>query len=299
MTMWPGRILAQGSVVAAVMLAMSANAQPSPAMLQAQVVPAMPDAQVGLPTVPASAAETEEWVRVFGQVMVRNVSHPALYPVLPKNGRGNGRAVIVVPGGGYAFVSIDSEGFRVAERLAAQGYTAFVLKYRVRQTPADTDAFMAQLAADFGSLGQGELPDHAPAVDDLAAAITLVQSRAGEWQLDPQAIGVVGFSAGSRTAIRLIEQRAEAAALDHVGLIYPPMINAVEGGVRPDMFMAIAADDPLFRQGGMTLFNHWLEESQAVELHLYSGGSHGFGMRPNGTTSDLWIDQYLAWLEVQ
>ncbi len=268
-------------------------------MFRAELVPAITGEQIFLPTVDASTPDTERWNRVFGQIWVRNVSRPSLYRVAPMNGRGNGRAVIVVPGGGYAFVSIESEGFRVAERLAAQGYTAFVLKYRPRSTPATESDFIAELAAAFGSLGQGELPDHPPAVDDLAAAVTLVRERAAEWQLDPDAVGVVGFSAGSRTAIRLLENHPQAAQLDHVGLIYPPMTQTVGLGPRPDLFLAIAVDDPLFRQGGLNLLEHWLEESQAVEFHLYSGGSHGFGMRPQGTTSDLWIDQYLAWLAVQ
>jgi acetyl esterase/lipase len=280
-------------------LANTAAAQPTPDMLRAEVAPAIGGEQIMLPAAADATADTERWNRVFGQIWVRNVSRPSLYPVMPMNGRGNGRSVIVVPGGGYAFVSIESEGFRVAERLAAQGYTAFVLKYRPRATPVAEADFMAQLSADFGSLGQRELPDHPPAVADLAAAVALVHERAGEWNLDPAAIGVIGFSAGSRSAIRLLEHHEEAALLDHVGLIYPPMTQTVAPGPRPDLFLAIAVDDPLFRQGGLNLLDHWLEESPAVEFHLYSGGSHGFGMRPQGTTSDLWIDQYLAWLAVQ
>ncbi len=280
-------------------LALPVRAQPDLSMLQADVVPAMAGEQILLPTVPADTPDTEQWNRMLDQVWARNVSRPSLYPVLPKNGRGNGRAVIVVPGGGYSFVSIESEGFWVAERLAAQGYTAFVLKYRPRATPVPTGEFVAMLAASFGDLGNRELPDYVPAVDDLAAAVSLVHDRAAEWSLDPDAIGVVGFSAGSRTAIRLLENHPEGALLDHVGLIYPPMTQTVAEGPRPDLFLAIAADDPLFRQGGLNLVEQWLAQSPAVEFHLYSGGSHGFGMRPQGTTSDLWIEQYLAWLALQ
>lgn len=287
------------AALATLALALPARAQPDPAMLVADVVPAIPGEQVYLPTVAADTPDTEQWNRVFGQVWVRNVSRPSLYPVMPKNGRGNGKAVIVVPGGGYAFVSIESEGFWVAERLAAQGYTAFVLKYRPRETAASAEDFMAGLVADFGNLGNRELPDHPPAVEDLAAAVALVRANADEWEIDEDAIGVVGFSAGSRTAIRLLEHHDEAQLLDHVGLIYPPMTQTVGEGPRPDLFLAIAVDDPLFTQGGLNLVEKWLEESPAVEFHLYSGGSHGFGMRPMGTTSDLWIDQYLAWLAVQ
>jgi acetyl esterase/lipase len=158
---------------------------------------------------------------------------------------------------------------------------------------------MAGLAAQFGNMGKGDLADYPPAVDDLAAAIRLVSTSAAKWKIDPAQIGVIGFSAGSRTAIRLIEQRPEAKVLRHVDLIYPPMVNPVTGGPRPPLFLAIAVDDPLFRQGGLTLVEAWLKESAKTEFHLYSGGSHGFGMRHIGTTSDNWIDQYLAWLGTQ
>ncbi|MEL1251081.1 alpha/beta hydrolase [Aurantiacibacter gilvus] len=285
--------------LAALLITATATAQPDPSMFAAEVVPPVQGELIPLPTVDPQSENAEQWNRVFGQVWVRNVSHPGLYRVAPKNGRGNGRAVIVVPGGGYSFVSIESEGFWVAERLAAQGYTAFVLKYRPRTTPAGMEEFIAALVADFGNLGQRQLPDHPPAVDDLAAAITLIRERAAEWEIDPGSIGAIGFSAGSRTTIRLLENHPEAALLDHVGLIYPPMAQTIAPGPRPDLFMAIAVDDPLFRQGGLTMVDSWLAESQAVEFHLYSGGEHGFGLRPQGTTSDLWIDQYLAWLALQ
>ena len=280
------------------LLAMSAG----PALAQmpmlppADTVPPVPGEQIVLNNVPAGG---ETWTRVFGQVWARNVQRSSLYVIRPMNGRANGKSVIVVPGGGYMFVSIDSEGFRVADRLAAQGYTAFVLKYRVNPTPPTAEGFMADMAAKFSQLGKGELADLPPAVDDLAAAVAVVSSRAAEWKLDPKQIGAIGFSAGSRTLIRLIEQKKEAALLHHVGLIYPPMTQTVTGGPRPPLFLAIAAGDPLFKQGGLKLVDTWLKESNAVEFHLYYGGEHGFGMMPKGTTSDRWIDQYIDWLAVQ
>lgn len=274
----------------------------SPALAQmpspppADTVPPVRGEEIVLNNVPSGG---ETWTRVFGQVWARNVQRSTLYVVRPMNGRANGKSVIVIPGGGYMFVSIDSEGFRVADRLAAQGYTAFVIKYRVNPTPPTPEGFMAEMASKFGQLGKGELPDLPPAVDDLAAAVSVVSARAAEWKLDPKQIGAIGFSAGSRTLIRLIEQKKEAALLHHVGLIYPPMTQTVTGGPRPPLFLAIAAGDPLFKQGGLKLVDNWLKESNAVEFHLYYGGEHGFGMMPKGTTSDRWIDQYIDWLAVQ
>lgn len=269
----------------------SANSQPLPPPPQ-QVEP--PSRQ----SLPLSAASpgAEQWERFLDQVTVRNVTAPTLYPVLPRAERSNGRAVIIVPGGGYQFVSIDSEGFRVADALAADGYAAFVLKYRTLATPRDTAAYMAAMAQLFGNLGKAKIADDPEAVSDLAAAVKLVRNDAAKYHVDPHKIGVIGFSAGARTSIRLLEEKPEALSLENVALIYPPMTNPVKSGPRPPLFMAIASDDPLFRQGGLALLDSWIKESPKVEFHLYSGGSHGFGMRPQGTTSDLWITQYETWL---
>lgn len=280
-------VLASGSIL---------SAQPSPEMMKAVPVAAPTSASIPLnPNQP----DTEQWEQYFGQTMVRNVTRPAIYPVLPDSKHANGKAVIVVPGGGYQFVSMDSEGFRVANRLAGAGYTAFILKYRPMTTERNPAQYMANMAKLFGSLGKGELADYAPAVDDLASAIRLVSTDAAKWKIDPVQIGVIGFSAGSRTTIRLIEGRPEAKLVRHISLIYPPMTQTITGGPRPPLFMAIAVDDPLFKQGGLNMVDKWLKESDRTEFHLYSGGNHGFGMRQQGTTSDNWIEHYLSWINNQ
>ena len=277
-------------------LASPLAAQPTPEMMKA--VPVAAPTKASIPLL-ANQPDTEQWEQFFGQTMVRNVTRPALYPVLPDAKNANGKAVIVVPGGGYQFVSIDSEGFRVADRLAAAGYTAFVLKYRPMTTDRDPAKYMANMAKQFGSLGKGELADHIPAVDDLSSALRLISVDAAKWNIDPAQIGVIGFSAGSRTAIRLIEGRPEAKLARHISLIYPPMTQTITGGPRPPLFMAIAVDDPLFKQGGLNMIDKWLKESDRTEFHLYSGGGHGFGMRQQDTTSVHWIEHYLNWLAKQ
>jgi acetyl esterase/lipase len=280
-------------LLAALLVAAPVAAQPPGPILLETVRPATrPSLALG----PAGRSE-EQWERIFDQANVRNVVSPALYPVLPRPGKANGRAVIVVPGGGYRFVSIESEGFLVAEALAAQGYAAFVVKYRTLPTPRDQGPYLAEIGKLFGALGKAKLDDDPPAVDDLAAAIALVRRDAATWGIDPAHIGAIGFSAGSRTLIRLLEQKPEAKLLENAALLYPPMTETVRGGPRPPLFLAIAADDPLFVQGGLGLLQAWLGESRNTEFHLYQGGSHGFGMHARGTTSDLWIGQYLAWLD--
>jgi acetyl esterase/lipase len=278
----------------ALLITAPALAQPAPGSLV--LIPTSPSARESVPLGPAGGPP-EQWERLFEQANIRNVVQPALYPVRPRTGHSNGRAIIVVPGGGYRFVSIESEGFAVADALAAEGYTAFVLKYRTAEVPRQAKPFMAEMGKLFETLGKVDLPDHPPAVDDLAAALRMVRDDSAKWDIDPKHIGVIGFSAGSRTIIRMIEQKPEAAFAETVALIYPPMAKPVKPGPRPPLFLAIAADDPLFVQGRLGLADAWLKESPKMEMHLYAGGAHGFGMHTTGTTSDLWMGQYLAWLK--
>lgn len=127
----------------------------------------------------------------------------------------------------------------------------------------------------------------------------MVSADAAKWKIDPTQIGVIGFSAGSHPAIRLIDGRPEAKLARRISFIYPPMSETISGGPRSPLLLAIAVDDPLFKQGGLNLIDKWLKESSRTEFHLHSGGNHGFGIRPQGTTSDDWIDHYLSWLAKQ
>ena len=243
------------------------------------------------------AENNEIWNRVFEQTWVRNVNSAALYPVFPPPNIANGKAVLVVPGGGYLFVSIENEGFSVAQQLAAKGYTAFVLKYRVNPSPADTQGFKERLFENFSQLGKKPLADFAPAVDDLALAVKTVQTQADEFQIDKDAISVIGFSAGARSLVRLLEQKPEAKLLQSVAFIYPPMGASVKGNTYPPMFFAMAVDDPLFTKDNLTFVESWLQKSSNVTVHLYADGGHGFGIKPKGTTSDTWSTNYLHWLQ--
>ena len=269
---------------------------------------AQPPAFVVKPPVPTTRSDRESieliaetegrelWETFFDQVMVRNITRPAVYPVLPANGQSNGKAVIVVPGGGYRFVAIENEGFPVADQLAEEGYTAFVLKYRTFETPAPPQEFLEETSAAFRQLGKTRLPDHPPAVEDLAAAIEFVKTNCSEFHCNSEDINLVGFSAGARTIIRLIENEPIAETLKSTALIYPPMLDAIGEGPRPPMFVAMAVDDPLFIQKPLHLVAEWLLTTDEIEFHLYAHGDHGFGMSRQNMTASSWIHQYINWL---
>lgn len=285
--------------------AAGALAQPAGFVFRATPIatPQEPEA-IALPTSSELANPVaEQWSSLNGQRVVRNISRPVLLPVKPAPGTANGRAVIVAPGGGYQFVSIDEEGLFVARHLAARGYHAFVLKYRTAPTPADDSVFSGQLNSAMGQAasrapgaGAPPLPRFPAAVEDAQNALRLVRARAAEWALQPDRVGFIGFSAGAGTGIRVQEAAAPGAVPDHLALIYGPLSATPMPAPLPPLFALMAADDPLFAGQGFGLVEAWQRSGQKVELHLHEGGGHGFGFSPRGAPTDGWIDSYVAWL---
>ena len=111
--------------------------------------PAQPDAiELGTGPLPGATAP-ESWHRQYGSAFARNVTVATLTPFLPDPAKASGAAVIVAPGGGFRTLSMENEGWNVARALAARGVAAFVLKYRLNQTPADMAGFARRWRAMF------------------------------------------------------------------------------------------------------------------------------------------------------
>lgn len=245
-------------------------------------------------------AQKEQWDTFIGQRIVRNVVYPTLTPVLPKPSIAAKAAVIVAPGGAFKFLSIDNEGYQVARWLADHGIAAFVLKYRLRQTPRDPNAFLKSLEAMAKSVdrdsGKG-VSEPAVSLRDGQAAIAYVRAHAGQWSIDPHRIGFLGFSAGAALAIRMGLLPNAADRPDFVAPIYGPMYARDVPADAPPLFAALASNDPLFGGGHDGLVKSWLAAGRPAELHIYVRGSHGFGMRKYGSTSDHWIREFYWWLQ--
>lgn len=249
-------------------------------------------------TLPGGAQDDEQWEQFLNQLVVRNVSVPGLYPVRPSPEKNNGKAVIIVPGGGYAFVSVENEGFPVANRLAEEGYTAFVLKYRTRETPRSPDEFLDAMIKQFTGIGRRELEPYQPAIDDLIAAMHFVSGNCPKFDCAPGPVGLIGFSAGGMSVLKALQNVPDDVAVEHAALIYPPMTQSVDFELAMPVFLAIAIDDPLFEQGGFSFPGALSDKARSFEFHLYSGGGHGFGTLKKGTTSAAWLEQYVLWLGV-
>lgn len=237
------------------------------------------------------------------EIWARNVARPTLLPILPKRHNANRASVLVIPGGGFQFISLANEGYPIAQWLANQGIAAFVLKYRTMKTPRNETEFSKYLQQIFEHRKNGDPIDRSEglrlATSDASAAIQLIKARSEQWNIDTKRIGILGFSAGAMTAMNLISSSESAPDIRFAGYIYGPMGDVKVPKKAPPLFVALARDDELFSGDNFGLVESWIAAEQSVEFHLYAGGKHGFGSKEKGLTSDLWIEQFYAWLKAQ
>ncbi|MBP6902804.1 MAG: alpha/beta hydrolase fold domain-containing protein [Burkholderiaceae bacterium] len=311
------RWLSAGLAWAVLSMAAAQSAAQTPAPAAPPSVPmfrAQPATPMALP-VPIELGQGSgpafQWTSLIRERVLRNSTRAQLYALRPTAGQadgpGKGRAVLVLPGGGYKFLAIENEGLPVAQRLAAAGYTAYVLVYRVMPTPVDDTAFaelvnaeIAQRFAPGAAKAPIDLAAHGPAVDDALQAMAWLRAHAAEQGFSAARIALIGFSAGARTGRALVERAEPAQMPDSLALIYGGFASTRPRAPVPPLFLAQAADDALFPPDHFDIVQDWRRAGQRVELHLYERGNHGFGlMAPRGNTSDGWFDSYLAWLARQ
>lgn len=300
------------AMLAAAIICLSGQASAQPALDMAQAPADAPSGSVAIPLYgknnPGKPSD-EITSRLMGrETVIRNITYPTLTPVLPRPGTANGAAVIVAPGGGFQMLSMQNEGWRVAQALADHGVAAFVLKYRLNPTPKDEQQWLASFARLLSGAtqrsGQPREIKDPQATQDGLAALKLVRARATEWGVNPGRVGMIGFSAGAITTLNsILEAQADADPAtnppDFIGYIYGPMGKIAVPASAPPMFAALAMDDPLFGNGDFSIVSAWHAAKRPVELHAYQTGSHGFGLGRPGTTTGLLMDEFLAWMGMQ
>lgn len=268
---------------------------------QQQVVPIYNGAAPGSESWTWSEAEQEQ--NAWNTKIVYNVTRPTLTVFQPEAGKANGTAVIICPGGGFHALSINSEGNDVAKWLVQKGVTCFVLRYRLVHI-INNDP-VGEMNARFGKKEWDDVVNEIipMAVADGRAAIAYVRKHADEYNIEPNRIGIMGFSAGGTvTAASLFHTTSENRP-DFAAPIYPYFPSAMMETVNddaPPLFIAAASDDELnLAQHSVDLYSAWLKAKQDAELHMYAQGGHGFGMRKKNLPSDTWIDRFGEWLGMQ
>jgi acetyl esterase/lipase len=248
-----------------------------------------------------SEPEQEYFSDIFQTDVVTNVAVPTLTPVVASEP--NGTAVVVAPGGGYHALSIESEGFGAARWLAERGVSAFVLKYRLVQCRDEAVGAMLQKAVADEAAAEAEMRHVADlAADDGRCAVQLVRERAPEFRVDPGRVGLMGFSAGGHLTMQVVLDSDDTARPDFSAPIYASMNHvAMTGppeGAGP-AFIVAATDDQLgLAADSVEIYQAWRAAGLSAELHLYSHGGHGFGVRTQGLPTDSWIERFGDWLDV-
>jgi len=246
---------------------------------------------------PGSDGKTgEETVRVAapgGDHVVAGIHHPSITAYLPSKETATGAAVVIAPGGGHSELWMDHEGYNIAKWLSEHGVAGFVLKYR--------------LAREKGSTYKIEVESLA----DTQRAIRMVRSRAAEWGVEPNRIGVMGFSAGGELAALAatrFDNGNDAApdAIDRVSskpsfqaLIYPAIPRDMQlSKDTPPAFLACGENDRQnISQGLPELYLALKKVGASAEIHVYTGVGHGFGLR--ATTKGpvaQWPERFHEWL---
>ncbi len=275
------------------------------ALAQSKVIPVWPN---GAPGSEHWTQQEAEYLNERKEPMVRNVVVPTLTAFLPSPSSANGTAVIVCPGGGFRFLSWETEGTAVAKWLSARGVAAFVLKYRLVDTGASEEEFREAVAAMMRSLANSgtlpPLPEDMRAIAGLAAAdgrqaMKVVRRHASEWGIAPDRIGMMGFSAGGFLTMGVVMDHDAESRPNFAAPIYGGDANgAPVAADAPPLFILAANDDPIWA-GSAQLYSDWKAAGRPVELHIYSKGGHGFGLRKQNLPVDHWIDRFGDWLEVQ
>jgi acetyl esterase/lipase len=249
----------------------------------------------------------ESWFRQWGEPMVRNVSTATLTPYLPDPAKANGTAVIVAPGGGFRWLSINNEGWKIAKALNEQGVAAFVLKYRLFPTPPTLEGLKESMNRMFSAppppaAGGAATPPPMPQWDlsnqqaDAEAAYALILKNADEWHVDTKRIGMMGFSAGAGLTMHCT-LHSQTMKFAFIAPIYGGMGPVEVPKDAPRLFTAIAADDFLFK-GQFGLIKSWFDAGKPVEFHLYQDGGHGFGMGYPNHPTYWWFEVFTHWMDV-
>jgi acetyl esterase/lipase len=235
---------------------------------------------------------------------ITDVTRPTISVFRPPADKDTRAGVLICPGGGYNILAWDLEGEEVAAWLNTIGVTGIVLKYRVPRRP--------------------DQPKDQPPVgplQDAQRALSLVRSKAKEWNLDPKRIGILGFSAGGHlaaaTAVNFDKRAYEPQdAVDELScrpdfavLVYPAyLIKKDKAELAPDirirkecppMFFAHAGNDAVKAENSVLAYLALRKAGVSAEIHVYTTGGHGFGLRKSNEACSTWPERAADWLRLQ
>ena len=279
------------------------------ARAQEKPMPLYPDG------IPNAKSTPKSYVEKTDKDWITKVSVPTITPYFPAKGTANGTAIVIYPGGSYAGLASGHEGRAVGEAFASFGVTAFVVKYRLPSDSIMVDKTIGPL-------------------QDAQQAVLMVRRNAAKWGINPNKIGIIGFSAGGHLAstegthfdkVLVDDKDGISVRPDFMMLIYPVISFGPQGhaGSRenlvgktptedlinlysnekqvtantPPTFLIHAGDDNVVPvQNSLMFYEALLKAKVKAEMHLFEEGGHGFGLN-DSKSKNKWIDWAKNWLE--
>jgi dienelactone hydrolase len=239
----------------------------------------------------ARAAATygrDQWEEFDGRRTVRNVTRPTITPVLPSPDVASGAAVILVPDGGFLRLEIDKSGYTIARQLAELGVAAIVLKYRTEETPVDpVQAYDTHRAREqqLKSDPKTVTPGMKVLAEDLQDALRVARQRANEMGVDPQRIGVLGFSSAASAVLAnglSADHPAFVASIDAVPTVSDVSANA------PPLFIA-TSDDGKSKKASSALTQSWRQSPSSADARAYTAQQR--------SKACYWCSDFVSWLK--
>lgn len=244
----------------------------------------------------------ESRIETNGHSIVANVSEPTADLYLPSGSTNPTAAIVIAPGGGFHLLSMNTvEDF--AKWCIEHQMAALVLRYRIYPTGDDPQGeFAEKVRTDQAQMDRDLAPYIQLANADGLAAISYLRTNASQFNIDPEKIGIIGFSAGGTlAAAAALNYTDRSNRPDFSAPIYGAMhvLNLQSIPKQPmPLFIAVTSDDFFgFQNQSIELYQTWNLNKQDAELHIYENGGHGFGVQPQKTTSDLWLDNFLMWMQ--
>ena len=225
----------------------------------------------------------------------QNISIPTIQVFLPKGTLNPKPAMIVCPGGGMRANAIHHEGFDVAKALNERGIAAFVLKYRLVPIHliGKNEGLDHPYSKEKKQLAYGHL--------DALNAIAHARVNALKYEINPEKIGIMGFSAGGAVTMEATYKSSKKNRPNFIAPIYPWM-NIVDNqeppAYGPPIFIVCTTEDAFkLAIPSAKIYTDWAEKNYISELHLYHHGKHGFGMRKTNYPVDNWFDNMVDWID--
>lgn len=263
-----------------------------------------------------------------GQMLISGVTEPSIEVYLPNEEKNVGTAVILCPGGGMRYLSWTNDVERMAKLLNEKGVATIGLKYRLnnqtvppvekrsgnRKKKSDTGSADSRIPfrtfdvtkfQQFAHANANPMPSaegdaaNMRAVEDCRAAVKLVREHAAEWNINPDKVGVLGFSAGGGVATGAVITAQEGEMPDFLITVYgPSLMDVVVPENAPDLLIMSRAEHPNVAAGCLGLFLEWKKAGKNAELHLYGDGIGPFGLadRMGSNTTDNWTDELMNWM---